>query len=208
MKKAILSEQHLELLREKIRPYISEKRYGHVLAVEEEAAALGALLLSGEIPRLRAAALLHDITKRCTAEEHLALAQALGIADLDGEELPTYHAVTGAALARRDFPDETDSEICTAIARHTTGAAEMTLFDAIIYLADYIEKTRTFEDCVCLRSFFYDGKERTGDALLEHFRKTMILSFDMTIRSLLADGRRIHPDTVKARNAFLTKSVL
>ena len=79
--------------------------------------------------------------------------------------------------------------------------------DCIIYLADYIEPTRKFEDCRQLRAYFWDGI-RAGNTAAEnltHLYKTMVLSFDLTIRNLLDEGRVVAPDTVAARNAFLVK---
>ena len=65
-----ITEKMLAELRERVKPYLTDKRYLHTLAVEEEAAALGSVYLPSDISRLRAAALLHDITKKLTAEEH------------------------------------------------------------------------------------------------------------------------------------------
>ena len=58
-----ITEKMLAELRERVKPYLTDKRYLHTLAVEEEAAALGSVYLPSDINRLRAAALLHDITK-------------------------------------------------------------------------------------------------------------------------------------------------
>ena len=79
----------------------------------------------------------------------------------------------------------------------------MTVFESIVYLADYIEETRTFPDCVELRRYFRDGINSPGVDRDEHFKKTMVLSFDMTIRSLIEDNMPIDRDTVAARNRFL-----
>ena len=99
----------------------------------------------------------------------------------------------------------TDPEILSGIRWHTTGRDGMTVFEAIIYLADYIEETRTFPDCVELRDFFYDGKERSGDGMLRHFTETMIRSFDLTVGNLIAEGKQIDPDTIGARNYYIRK---
>ena len=55
------------------------KRYLHTLAVEEEAARLGELFLPDRINALRAAALLHDITKRDDLEKQLQYCSEFGI---------------------------------------------------------------------------------------------------------------------------------
>ena len=75
----------------------------------------------------------------------------------------------------------------------------MTLFEKLIYLADYIEPTRTFEDCVKLREFFYNTDKFTE----EHLNNTLILSYDMTINNLLDEGKCVHSATIKARNSLI-----
>ena len=59
------TEADITALRERVRPYLTAKRYEHTLAVEREAEFLGKLYLPEKIMALRAAALLHDITKKC-----------------------------------------------------------------------------------------------------------------------------------------------
>ena len=72
-------------------------------------------------------------------EEQLALVERYHIAldELEQHALKLLHAKTGAALARDVFG--ADDEICSAILWHTTGKANMTTLEKVIYLADYIE---------------------------------------------------------------------
>ena len=82
----------------------------------------------------------------------------------------------------------------------------MTVFESIIYLADYIEPTRTFDDCIRVRRCFWDGI-REGREKYEVLRDTMILSFDLTIENLLREGALIDRETIAARNAFLAQKL-
>ena len=104
-----------------------------------------------------------------------------------------------------DGSEIVDNEVYNAIYYHTTGKENMSLFEMIIYLADYIEKGRTFEDCIILREYFYENIKNATDynAKLEVLRKTMVFSFDLTIKNLISEGKRIDSDTVNARNYFL-----
>jgi HD superfamily phosphohydrolase YqeK len=79
----------------------------------------------------------------------------------------------------------------------------MTLFDALIYLADYIEKTRTFKDCVRLRRYFYKSLKKGKDDKFEVLRKTLILSFDYTIKNLIEEGLPIDNNSNEVRNYFI-----
>lgn len=204
-----LTEETLTELRERIRPYLKPKRYQHSLEVEAEAARIGAVYLPDSINKLRAAALLHDITKREPFEKQLQYCEEFGII-LKREELSSpraLHAITAASLASNAFPDMTDEEILSGIRWHTTGHGDMSVFESIIYLADYIEPSRTFDDCVSLRNYFWGSMPSMDDRRQQviHLCRTMVLSFDFTIRSLMDSEEAILPDTVYARNCFLDR---
>ena len=200
----IITEEDIIFLREKIRPYLKDKRYLHTLAVEKEAAYLGSIYLPEKIFSLRAAALLHDITKKCDLEKQLQYCDEFGIITDDNDILSpkTFHSKTAAALISKDFPEFCAEDITSGVRWHTTGHEGMTVFEAIIYLADYIEETRTFPDCVTLRKYFRDGIASGEDKNLVLYR-TMIKSFDMTIANLMEEGALIDSDTISARNYYI-----
>ena len=204
----ILTDEEIAALSERVRSYLTGKRYEHTAAVAEEAARLGELFLPDKRNNLRAAALLHDITKKADFQKQLQYCEEFGIITGSDDLLSpkVFHAVTGAALAERDFGDIVDDEILSGIRWHTTGREGMTVFDAIIYLADYIEPTRTFDDCIRVRRCFWDGI-REGRDRYEVLRDTMIYSFDLTIESLLREGALIDRDTIAARNAYLAQKL-
>lgn len=200
-------EVDIKALRDIIATFMKPKRLTHTLGVEEEARALGSIFLPEKLNELSVAGLLHDITKELSVEEHIQLCHEYGITvDFDNIESKLFHAKTGCEFARRKFGCEVvDDEIYYGIYYHTTGREGMTLFESIIYLADYIEKNRTFPDCVKLREYFYNNLEKcdTIEQKKEILRMTMVLSFDMTIKNLIEESRGIDLDTIKARNYFL-----
>ncbi|MBQ6788554.1 MAG: bis(5'-nucleosyl)-tetraphosphatase (symmetrical) YqeK [Clostridia bacterium] len=200
----IYTEDDVIRLRELIKPYLTEKRYAHTLAVEREAAYLGEIYLPEKVMKLRISALLHDITKMCVSEKQLQYCSEFGIIvdDYDILAPKTLHSKTAAALVGRDFPEFDDCEIVDGVRWHTTGRDGMSVFEAIIYLADYIEDTRTFPDCVELRRYFR-GSLELGEDKYTVFYRTMVRSFDMTVRGLLDDGKLVCEDTVMARNYFV-----
>ena len=184
-----------------------EKRFKHTLGVAEEALNLGMMFMPQKAEKLYFTGLLHDITKDFSTETHLTLCEKYGL-KIDKNIAPKLlHSKTGASYAKELYGEELiDQEVFNGIYYHTTGRANMTLFEIIIYLADYIESGRTFEDCVILRKFFYDNvkKATNYDERLEVLRKTMILSFDLTIKNLIDEEKRIDIDTINSRNYFLT----
>ena len=208
-----LTEDDLLVLADRVQPYLTGKRYAHTAAVAEEAARLGAVFgfSAEDVNRLRASALMHDITKLADYKKQLQYCEEFGIM-IEPEKnvsASVLHGITGAALAARDFADFADADILSGIRWHTTGRYGMTVFEAIIYLADYIEPTRTFDDCRALRQYFYDriggcASEAERDDIL---RDTMIYSFDLTIENLLEDRRIIDSDTICARNYFIASAL-
>ena len=201
-------EEILASLREKIKPYISEKRLSHTYAVEREISSLCAIYAPQEEFTLRVAALLHDITKEESLQKQLQLCRLFDIPYTEEETLTPkiFHSRTAEAVIRQNFCEWATDEILSAIRWHTTGHTDMTLSEQLVFLADFIEDTRTFESCVELRRFFYDGF-KAGKNKDVHLCDTMIMAFDMTLRELVADGKPIHPDTVAARNYFIFKKV-
>ena len=202
-----ITEQMLDALRERVRPLMSEKRYVHTCAVERMAARLGELYCPERIPELRAAALWHDTTKEETLQNQLQLCKKFDIMVRPCDELApkTFHAKTAAAKIPSEFSEFATDTVISAVRWHTTGHADMTLTEQIIYLADYIDDTRKFVDCVRLRELFWGADPCAMDmaARLAHLRDVLIVSFDMTVQGLLEDGAPISEDTVLARNWLL-----
>ena len=198
-----------DTLRKEIVNFVGEKRVPHVLGTEKECLELAGIFGMSDADRekLAFAALLHDITKSFTPEEHEAFAQSrrLCLPGANTDSPKTLHAVTGAYMAEELFPDDVDDTVFSAIRWHTTGKADMTLTEKLMYLADYIEPTRTFPDCVKLREYFYSRiGEDDKNAVLDD---TLILSFDMTVTELIESGQPIHPDTVAARNYLILNKI-
>ena len=128
---------------------------------------------------------------RSAGEEQLLLCGHYGVTldELEGRTLKLLHAKTGAAIAETVFG--TDEEITGAIRWHTTGRANMTLLEKIIYLADYIEPTRDFPGVEDLRRTCYEDL----DAGLR-------MGLEMTVQEMEERGAPIHPKTLEARDAL------
>ena len=191
-------------LRERIKEHISGKRYSHTLAVESEMIALCRIfsLSEQETLTLQAAALLHDITKEKYTEEQIALCNRGNIPFGEDEcaSPKVFHSITAEVIIKECFPEYATEEILSPVRYHTTGRENMTLGEKLLYLADYIEATRTFPDCVKLRQMFYSVPD---PSLNGHLDRILILSFQMTISNLLEENAQIHPKTVYSLNSLL-----
>ena len=205
----MITEEMLSALRSDIEKRMLPKRFHHTVEVEKMAARLGELYVPEKIMTLRAAALLHDITKEYPTDRHMLLCAVHGL-EVTKEDTcapKTFHARTAAAIIPDAYPEFDDAEIISAVRWHTTGRADMTVCEKLVYLADYIDMSRTFEDCVKLREYFFSADlEKMGpEKRLEHLNDTLILSFDMTIRGLMEDGTVISRDTFEARNFLIAE---
>ena len=202
-----ITETLLAELRGVVLSKLSPKRFRHVAAVEDMVARLCGLYCPEETPKMRAAALLHDITKELTAEEQVLLCQAYGIPVDDGDLLApkTLHARTAAAQIPVEYPAFDDPTVVSAVRWHTTGHAGMTLTEKLLYLADYIDASRTFPNCVILRRYFWGAgpESMTVAERAALLRDTLLLSYDMTVRDLLDEGIPVAVDTIEARNELL-----
>ncbi|MBR5119425.1 MAG: HD domain-containing protein, partial [Clostridia bacterium] len=112
-----ITEKMLDTLRENVKGSMSPKRFVHTAAVEEMVARLCALYCPEYTLQLRAAALLHDLTKELTpaAQEELCAAYDIPTDDLQRLSPKTYHAKTAAARIVRDFPQFADTIIVDAV---------------------------------------------------------------------------------------------
>lgn len=199
-----------EFIKATVKVFQREKRYNHTLGVANEALNLGKIFLPQMMDKLYFTGLLHDITKDFNTEKQLEMCKKFGISVPSSIAPKLLHSKTGAYFAREIFGDELiDDEVFGGILYHTTGRANMSLFEIIIYLADYIEEGRTFEDCVYLRKFFYDKIKdmKSMEGKLEVLRKAMVLSFDLTIKNLISENKQIDGDTISSRNYFLTNTL-
>ena len=175
---------------EELRPialsYLKPKRIPHVLGTEKTAVAL-AEKYGADVHKARAAALLHDATKRLSMEEQLTMCAYYHIAldELEQKTLKLLHAKTGAALARDVYG--ADDDIYNAILWHTTGKPDMTLLEKVIYLADFIEPSRDFDGVDALRKVVWEDLDRGLE-----------MGLAMTVEEMTEMGNPVHRNTLEA----------
>jgi predicted HD superfamily hydrolase involved in NAD metabolism len=130
-----------------------EARLKHVLGVEKMALKL-AKEHHVDSEKIQIAALLHDITKYMPTKEHIQI-----IKDhyknseeiLNGYNKFIYHGFTAAVVARNKYHIK-DQDILNAIIHHTVGKPAMTIYEKIIFIADYTEENRTYPNCIKARN--------------------------------------------------------
>jgi len=163
-------------LRAKAYAMLDPKRVPHVIGCETEALRL-AERWEVDADDAREAAILHDITKKLGVEDNIRILEEYGIpvGKLEHAEEKLLHAKTGAVLAKGLFG--VSDAVAEAIMWHTTGRADMSALEKVIYLADYIEPTRDFDGVEKLRTMAYSNLD---DALRE--------GLDMSVMDMKARG--------------------
>lgn len=131
---------------DRVRSMQGEKRWRHTVYVAIEAITLAKRLKCDE-RKAFTAAILHDVAKRLSAEE----LKKMGCMPEGEYPDAVLHAFAGALVAERLF-GEKDEDILNAIRYHTTARAGMSLLERIIYIADCVEKTRTYPDALKYRA--------------------------------------------------------
>ena len=201
----------IEHVENEVKKRLSERRFEHTKCVAEvaEKLALAYSFEQKDVNRMIVAALCHDITRELTSDEHEAILKKNHITVKDGflRNTALMHAKTGAIVAREIFGDIIDDEIYQAILSHTTARENMTVFMKILYLADYIDNTRTYADCVAIRNFFWEGYVKLDKASKkqreELLNTTIIQCLKNTFKNLLDGSYCIDMETVKAYNYLI-----
>lgn len=129
-------------IKEKLSKKLSVKRFDHTIGVSYTAAAM-AMRYGLNVDRAAMSGLLHDCAKYMTDDELIEKCTKYGIECSETELRNGYllHAKLGAYLSKEKYGIE-DEEICSAVRYHTTGKPAMSVLEAIVFTADYIEPRR------------------------------------------------------------------
>ncbi|MCY1621724.1 bis(5'-nucleosyl)-tetraphosphatase (symmetrical) YqeK [Staphylococcus pettenkoferi] len=167
----------IELIKEKL----PDKRYQHSLRVADTAVKL-ARIYEGDVDKAEMAGILHDY---CKYDDLGYMYQIVRQHDLDPNLLSfggeILHGPVCAALMKSEY-DITDDEILTAIAYHTTGRAQMTKTEKIVFIADYIEPERQIPGVEEIRDMAYN-QGSLDHTIYEISKRTVLylISNDITV---------------------------
>jgi len=139
--------------------------------------------------------ILHDCAKGMKLHELMAICETFGIVkdDVGSMTHSMLHAACGVFVAQRDY-GITDFEVLNAIRYHTTGRADMSLLEKIIYLADSFEPARGL----------VDGAEQISRTKID-IDQVLFEQLELNIRIVIEAGKFLNDDTVRARNFLLHK---
>lgn len=175
---------------EDLKNYIEEKRFLHSIGVAVTAYRMA--IRYNEDPKLAYfAGLLHDIAKRMPLDKQLDLCKKIELHPDEVAYPKMLHAPAGAGFVKKKY-NLKDKKLLSAIRYHTMGHKDMTTFDKLIYMADYIEPCRSFE-----------GVEELREATFRNLDEAIIKGIDTTILSLVEEHLKISPVLLEVRNDLL-----
>ncbi|MEG1027730.1 MAG: bis(5'-nucleosyl)-tetraphosphatase (symmetrical) YqeK [Oscillospiraceae bacterium] len=179
-------------IKNRLKCELSEKRYNHTLAVQK----LGEeLAVKYNISKEKAtlACLLHDITKEKNVEYQLQILRSSDIIidNLWLKNTALLHSVTASVVAKEYTSDK---EILDAIRYHTTGKADMTMLEKIVYVADACSYDRNYQDAETIRNTAF-----------ENIDKALFLIASFTIISNVKKGKLIDMQTINCYNDILIR---
>jgi predicted HD superfamily hydrolase involved in NAD metabolism len=180
-----------QLVRDQLALYLPEERIAHSDRVSETAVGMAE---HWKMPTdiVQRAGWGHDIAKALSPKKVLRL-------DWDGwpqfdslyDDYPAiWHAFVGPLMIEKCL-GWTDSEFLSCVRWHTTGRAKMSSFEQIIFVADYIEPGRSFDD----RDYIQGLAKESLD----------LATFAVASRSILSLEKRrgtIHAHTLRCRDYY------
>jgi predicted HD superfamily hydrolase involved in NAD metabolism len=174
-----------------VKKQLTEHRYQHTVGVMETAIELAERYGADE-KKAELAAIFHDYAKFRPKEEmkQIILEQNMP-KDLLLYNTELWHAPVGAYLVEKEVGIK-DDEILDAIRYHTSGRANMTLLEKVIYLADYIEPGRIFP-----------GVEEVRELAKQDLNIALVKALQNTIQFLMKKNQAIYPDTFFTYNSLI-----
>ena len=194
-------------LHERVRVRLGEKRFKHTLGVVNAVRKLSQACLPEKEKELVYAAYLHDVTKELSSEEQRELLgriwQSLDEDEKNSPEI--HHSYSAPIVISRDFPEYALPEVLSAVKKHTVGDSDMSLFDEIIFVADYIEENRTYPSCIAMREAVYSSLSDDISSNVLALHRAAVEIIDRTVDYLIRNNLRIINKTILAKEAINRK---
>ena len=181
----------LERIDNRVKNTLSEKRYFHSVCTMNRMEIL-AKIYNIDVEKAKLVGLIHDIAKEMLPEDAFEYMEKneLIIDDIEKKCPSLLHAKIGANIAKTEYGFT--EEMCKAIRVHTTGSADMSLMDKMLFIADGTGDDRKWEDVPYVRELY----EKNLDV-------AVLYMLDLNIKDIIDEKKLIHPDSVLARNALI-----
>ena len=173
-----------------VKKMLSEKRFLHSEAVVKRALEY-AKIYNVDFNIVKLVAIAHDIAKDLSDDEINDYIEKYNI-ELDSIEKINsnlLHQKIGSYICKNMYGFSED--MVNSVRYHTTGRANMSILEKIIYLADATEETRKY----CSSPFV--------DIIKKDINKGMIEICKWSINHVLDTNTIIHPDSIECYNFYI-----
>ena len=200
------SDKMLSALADKVKLSLSQKRFEHVKFVVDAAKRIGEYFPDIDPSELACAALLHDITKEIDTEAHLQILKENGFVITEDDMAATaiLHSLSAPFAVKRDYPEFATDNVLSAVKNHTTGDFGMSVFDRIIFIADYVEDSRVYDSCVKVRDELFASLSQKNSYEENELALNMAVlnSIIFTENDILKRGRTLNKRSIKTKEYF------
>lgn len=177
-----------------VKQNTGESRFEHTLRVADLATKL-AIHYGVDVDKAWLAAILHDLEKNISLEENDMLVKKYGLDEKYLGNKNLSHSKL-AAVVSRDKLGIDDADILNAISFHTTGRANMSMLEKIIFVADTCEEGRTYKEAAMLRNNAFENIDDVCVFILEFLQD-----------SIESKGLLLDEDTIKALRYYREKRI-
>lgn len=179
----------LKKICKKLKKELNENRYIHSVGVAYTAASM-AMKYGESVNSALIAGLLHDCAKKYSNDELLNFCKEYKIVPSKAQKASPdlLHGIVGSYMAMDKYKVK-DRNILNAIAYHTTGHADMSLLEKIIFIADYIEPARKMiPNLDIIRKLAFEDLDRciiaVSKGTIEHLKEKKISIDSLTQETL------------------------
>lgn len=188
-------QKQFKKLNKKMKKQLKEHRYIHSVGVSYTAASL-AMRYGADINEAMIAGILHDCAKKYDGMQLLAMCDKYGVLPTESQRInpELLHAVIGSAMAKKEYGIKNQG-ILDAITSHTTGHADMSLLEKIIFIADYIEPSRDKAP----------NLNEIRRVAFEDIDNAIVMACEATIEYVTKNNSSIDPTTEETLNYYKNK---
>lgn len=139
----------LERIDNRVKNTLSEKRYFHSVCTMNRMEIL-AKIYNIDVEKAKLVGLIHDIAKEMLPEDAFEYMEKneLIIDDIE-KSVQVYYMLNRSEYSKTEYGFT--EEMCKAIRVHTTGSADMSLMDKMLFIADGTGDDRKWEDVPYVR---------------------------------------------------------
>ena len=175
-----------------MKEHLDEYRYVHSLGVQRMAAELAGIY-GTDIEKADFAGRYHDIAKCFDQETSDRYVRKYGLDESLIGNRSLAHSKVGAAILEHEYGVD-DEELLDMVRCHTTGKADMSTAEEILYVSDAIEDNRGYPGLKALQKLAKEDLDACCLAIME-----------FALDELVRKGKTIDRDTIEARESMIEK---